>query len=181
MKLSRDKIVMEAVALMQEEGLEAVSLRRVATRLDAKAPSLARHVGDKQSLLALMSSHIFRSVLAEVEPVADWRVWALAFGRALWRKQQQTRDIAQLIIAVPPLQEAMEQTLSALRAQIDHIGLPLERAMILQSAVQALVTGWTGFSTGAQGTLIAAMLPVDEAVEESLSALIAGFEPAMRG
>ncbi|WP_311267637.1 TetR family transcriptional regulator [Sphingobium sp. WCS2017Hpa-17] len=175
MKLSRDAIVDEAIALLQEEGLEAVSLRNVAARLDAKAPSLARHVGDKQSLLALMSARLFGAVIDALPPCTGWRDWVMAFGRGLWRKQQATRDAAPLIAMAPLDADAMAAMADRLRAQVQGVGLPVDRGMLLQSAVQALVTGWTGFATGAQGVAIGRIVPIEAAVEESLAALVRGF------
>jgi TetR/AcrR family tetracycline transcriptional repressor len=175
MKLSRDAIVDEAIALLQEEGLEAVSLRNVAARLDAKAPSLARHVGDKQSLLALMSSRLFLEALDDVAPGGLWTDWMVRFGRALWRKQRATRDAALLIAAAPPHMASMELVADRLRAQVQSVGLPTGRGMMIQSAVQALITGWTGFATGPQGSDIARLVEIEDAVDASLTALIHGF------
>lgn len=175
MKLNREMIVAEAIALMRAEGLEAVSLRGIATRLDARAPSLARHVGDKQMLLALMSAHLFREALASVADAADWQRWALEFGRALWRTQQATRDIAKLIAHAPPDEQMPGSTVLPAVERLVGLGLTRDRAMILQSSVQALVTGWTGFVTGPKGAAISAILPVEQAVETSLAALVHGF------
>jgi len=179
MKLNRERIVAEAIAILREEGLEAVSLRRVAARLDAKAPSLARHVGDKKMLLALMSNRLFRDALESVPDGSDWRRWMLDFGRALWRKQRETRDIAKLIAHAPPQEEVQGRTLHALTERLAAMGLPIDRGMIVQSAVQVLVTGWTGFVTGPRGAAIAALVPVEEAVEASLVALVDGFAGQM--
>jgi len=59
-KLDRDQIIQEAVALLKEEGLDAVSLRRIAARLGVSVSSLYWHINNKESLSALMSAAIFR-------------------------------------------------------------------------------------------------------------------------
>lgn len=56
--LSRDRIVIAAVALADESGLEAVTMRRVADRLDAGAMSLYRHVPDKDELIVAMVDRV---------------------------------------------------------------------------------------------------------------------------
>ena len=53
-QLDRDRIVGAAVALADEEGTGALSMRRLAERLDAGAMSLYNHVASKDELLALM-------------------------------------------------------------------------------------------------------------------------------
>ena len=50
-KLSRDKIVEAALQVMDTEGLEAVSMRRVAREVGVEAMSLYHHVTDKEDLL----------------------------------------------------------------------------------------------------------------------------------
>jgi AcrR family transcriptional regulator len=49
--LSRDGIVSAALALVDSEGLEAVSTRRLAAELGVTGPSLYNHVGTKEELL----------------------------------------------------------------------------------------------------------------------------------
>lgn len=53
-KLSRDKIVDAAIALVDAEGLDALSMRRLGERLGVEAMSLYRHVGNKAALLDLV-------------------------------------------------------------------------------------------------------------------------------
>jgi hypothetical protein len=54
---SRARIVAEARLIADEEGLEALTLRRLATRLEAGQASLYRHVADRGELLASPTAH----------------------------------------------------------------------------------------------------------------------------
>lgn len=70
--LSRDDIVAAAVALADEGGIGAVSMRKVAAELDVEAMSLYHHVANKEDLLDGMVD----AVMAEFEiptEAADWR------------------------------------------------------------------------------------------------------------
>jgi AcrR family transcriptional regulator len=70
--LSRDQITAAAVELADAEGLEAVSMRRIASTLDAGATSLYWHVSSKDDLHELMVD----AVIGEIElpePSGDWR------------------------------------------------------------------------------------------------------------
>lgn len=175
MKLSREEIVSEALALMCEAGLAEVSLRKVAARLDARAPSLARHVGDKADLLALMSHRLFCEAMDDIPDGLKGAEWLKAFGLAMWRKQQATRDIAALLASAPSRSSLDADILQRLESAMEAAGLTTQRARLIQSSIQALVTGWTGFTQSARGPKIASYIPIDEALEQSLSALIAGF------
>lgn len=173
--MSREQIVREAIALLNERGLDEVSLRKLAARLGAQAPSLARHVGDKAQLLALMSATIFGEALDSLPPRLGGDAWLEAFGHALRRKQQETRDVARLVTVVPPDEAIDSATLRRLCEAMAKAGLEGERAMIEQTAVQSLVTGWMTFEKSARAEAFATRLPRERAFAESLRALIAGF------
>src|SRR5258708_30809587 len=69
--LSRARLVAEALGLVQEEGLEALSMRALADRLHVKAASLYWHVRDRRELLELLAESILDGVPA---PRAEgWR------------------------------------------------------------------------------------------------------------
>jgi len=180
-KLSREGIIREAVALLNERGLDEVSLRKLAGRLGVQAPSLAHHVGDKAQLLALMSAAIFGEALDSIPSGLQGDTWLEAFGHALRRKQQQTRDVPRLVAIVPPDEEADRQVTGKLRDLMTAAGLVGERAQIEQTAIQSLVTGWMTFETSARADSFARRLPMDRAFAESLRALIAGFAARREG
>jgi AcrR family transcriptional regulator len=70
--LDRQRIVAAAVALADEGGLEAVSLRKVAARLNAGPMRLYGHISTKQELFDLMVDEVQAEILPEERP-GDWR------------------------------------------------------------------------------------------------------------
>jgi AcrR family transcriptional regulator len=70
--LDRERIVAAAVALADEGGLEAVSLRKVAARLDAGPMRLYRYIATKEELFDLMVDAVQAEILPEERP-GDWR------------------------------------------------------------------------------------------------------------
>jgi AcrR family transcriptional regulator len=69
--LQRDAIVAEARALVIADGLEALSLRRLAGRLGVTAPALYAHVRDKQDLLRALAECEFDALVARFDEVAE--------------------------------------------------------------------------------------------------------------
>jgi TetR/AcrR family tetracycline transcriptional repressor len=70
--LSREVIVAAALALADEEGLDALTVRRLAERLGVTMMALYWHVRDKAQLLDLVGD----AILAEIglpEPTGRWR------------------------------------------------------------------------------------------------------------
>lgn len=142
-KLDRDQIIREAVALLKEEGLDAVSLRRIATRLGVSVSSLYWHINSKESLSALMSAAIFRDCLNAVPPASSWQQWLRDFGLAIWEAQVSIPDIRRLIGINRVRNEGVQNALETILATLVPLGLPPAEASIAQRSVQALVTGWT--------------------------------------
>jgi AcrR family transcriptional regulator len=72
-RLTREAIVTAAIELADEEGLAAVSIRRVAAKLDTRPMGLYSHFERKDDLLDLMLDAIIGDALAGDELPADWR------------------------------------------------------------------------------------------------------------
>src|SRR5215471_1239610 len=73
-RLTRRAIIDRALALGDAEGLEAVSLRRLATDLDVTPMALYRHVKDKQDLVNAMYEAIVEDfdLQADLRPGMQW-------------------------------------------------------------------------------------------------------------
>ena len=61
--LSRDQIVLKALELVDEEGLDALSLRALGKRLGVSQAAFYRHVPDKAALLDGVAEAIWREAL----------------------------------------------------------------------------------------------------------------------
>ncbi|QLJ05781.1 TetR/AcrR family transcriptional regulator [Streptomyces sp. NEAU-sy36] len=70
--LDRERIVTAAVALADEGGLEAVSLRKIAARLDAGPMRLYRYISTKEELFDLMVDEVYAEIRPTEQP-GDWR------------------------------------------------------------------------------------------------------------
>ncbi|GAA1621742.1 TetR/AcrR family transcriptional regulator C-terminal domain-containing protein [Nonomuraea maheshkhaliensis] len=71
--LSRDRIVSEAIQLLDAEGIDALSMRSLGARLGAGATSLYRHVANKDELIELVVDEIYGEVRVPAADLAHWR------------------------------------------------------------------------------------------------------------
>jgi AcrR family transcriptional regulator len=71
--LSRAAIVEAALALAGRQGLDAVSMRRVADELDTGASALYVYVRNRDDLLEAMFDHAMAGVATAALPAGDWR------------------------------------------------------------------------------------------------------------
>lgn len=71
--LSRDRIVHEAITLLDEEGADRLTMRRLAERLGTGSTTLYWHVKTKDYVLDLALDAIFAAVEIPGEDSKDWR------------------------------------------------------------------------------------------------------------
>lgn len=69
--LSREAIVATTRALIETEGLDAVSLRRVGAALGVTAPALYAHVTDKRDLMRSVAASAFAVLIQSFEAIDD--------------------------------------------------------------------------------------------------------------
>jgi AcrR family transcriptional regulator len=79
--LSQDRIVAAAVELLDADGLEALSMRTLAARMDTKATSLYRHVANKDELIELVVDEVYGEM--EVSSDGPWRTSVAEAARSL--------------------------------------------------------------------------------------------------
>ncbi|MET9604975.1 TetR/AcrR family transcriptional regulator C-terminal domain-containing protein [Streptomyces sp. NPDC006512] len=70
---SREAITAAAVALADTEGIDAVTMRRLASEVGAGVMSLYSYAPDKETLVDLMVDHVNAELPAPQVPEGDWR------------------------------------------------------------------------------------------------------------
>lgn len=65
------KIVDEARTMLRESGWSAISMRRLAARLDVKAPSLYKHISGKEELLQLLLAESLSNLGKRIHAAID--------------------------------------------------------------------------------------------------------------
>lgn len=75
--LSRDRVMREAIALADQQGIQALSMRKLGQRLGVEAMSLYNHVEDKEDILDGMVDLI----ITEIDVGADDTDWQTAMRR----------------------------------------------------------------------------------------------------
>lgn len=125
-RLTRDRVVEAAISIMDQEGLDAVTMRRVAREVGVEAMSLYNHVRDKDDLLDGVRLHLFREFsfpdLDGSDPFEDGRKVAHAW-RDLMTTHPNLLELMAEARGLPSTVEAyrpMEFALAAIR----RMGVP---------------------------------------------------------
>ncbi|MER6062344.1 TetR/AcrR family transcriptional regulator [Streptomyces sp. NPDC001792] len=143
----RQRIVLAAAGLLEEEGLEAVSTRAVAARAGVPPPTIFRTFGDKDGLLEAVGEHGFRTYLKaktrlpETEdPVEQLRMaWDLQIRFGLTHPAYYTLVYGQARPGYLP--QAGREAIAELRRMITRVAaagrlrMSVERAADLMHAV----------------------------------------------
>jgi AcrR family transcriptional regulator len=96
MQLSRERIITAAIEVIERQGVEAMSMRRVAAELDCAVMSLYNHVPSKAALLDDVADRVLSGIEFTAVPGTGWedqvRAQARAF-RAIARKYPRSTMI----------------------------------------------------------------------------------------
>ena len=143
MTLDKDRIVTEAVALLDADGLDGVTLRKLATRLGVRQPTLYWHLPNKAALITAMADAILDEHFPEMappEPGQRWQDWLIGLAQrlrgALLAHPDGARiiSISQLSVRMAAISELAISTLVA------H-GVPLRQARLNVLTVEHFTVG----------------------------------------
>ncbi|WP_282084721.1 TetR/AcrR family transcriptional regulator [Streptomyces tendae] len=148
--LDRRRVADTALKLLNEVGLDGLTLRTIARELDVKAPALYWHFKDKQALLDEMATEMYRRMVAgtPLDPADTWRERLLKANRGLRAALLAYRDGAKVFsgsrFTGAVHAEQMEETLRLFTAA----GLTLAQAV---RATNTTYLFTLGFVTEEQG------------------------------
>ncbi len=96
----RREIVAAALELLDQDGFERLSLRRLATKLGMHAPGLYWYIESKQQLIDLMAKAILDGGLSPVPPLTEgqtWDQWLVELACTMHRTVLAHRDGARVV------------------------------------------------------------------------------------
>ncbi|MFE0172274.1 TetR/AcrR family transcriptional regulator [Streptomyces sp. NPDC059002] len=134
--LSRERIVGAAIQLADADGLDAVSLRKIAAALDVGPMRLYRYIATMDELLDLMVD----AVHAEIRPTGDgWREVLHSLAEAVRQAAHRHEWLADLLGGRPQLGPNTLASGEAVAAGMD--GADLDTVVPAIAAVNAYVIG----------------------------------------
>lgn len=119
--LDRHRVVRVALDLLDEVGLDDLSMRRLAERLGVTAASLYWHVRDKGDLLTLLADAI-SAEMPLPDPTRSWRDELIAYAHEARRVALAHRDAARVLVATIPTGPHRLQRIEALLEVLRRAG-----------------------------------------------------------
>jgi TetR/AcrR family tetracycline transcriptional repressor len=179
MSLDRSAIVDAALALVDREGLEGLSTRKLAAELGIRGPSLYWHFKNKRELVDHIAARLRGQALPPPSAGAaagfDRRNWLEAGARGLRRVALAQRDGAAILAGArpPPVSEDGQRTYGAFLSVLEGTGLsPHDSALVLQ-VLGRFAIGWVLYE---QSGGMASGVDSDVGFEFGLQALLDGIE-----
>ncbi|MDH6143453.1 AcrR family transcriptional regulator [Kitasatospora sp. GP30] len=188
--LTRDGIMEAALALVDEEGAEALSTTRLAARLGVKGPSLYNYVSSRAEIIDGVSELI----VAEMDLDPTIRPWTAAldsWARAYRATFAAHPNMVPLLVMRPTQSIAALQSYTSAFAVLREAGWPEDRMAPIVQCLEYFLTGAAldfglprqvqseGLVPGLDPALADPLRLGDLAFETGLTILIRGFEETL--
>jgi AcrR family transcriptional regulator len=139
--LSKDAVVDAALAILKSDGLEAVTMRRVAAALDTGAASLYVYVSGRDGLLQAMLDRVTATIELEAPDSSRWRTQLHSLLQRMRLTMVAHPGIAAVALADPPTTEAVLQVTENMMGILLAGGLDAQDAAWTCDILVLLVTG----------------------------------------
>ncbi|WP_263381441.1 TetR/AcrR family transcriptional regulator C-terminal domain-containing protein [Granulicella arctica] len=138
MKVNPELIVRAGLTLLNEIGLEQLTLRRLAMDLNIQAPTLYWHFKSKEQLIDAMATLILAEGVPALLPrkkSADWRSWATTFGHGLRQILLHYRDGARVVAGSRLTDTTYMEATERIGTRLIEAGFSTRNAVVLLSTV----------------------------------------------
>ena len=143
MAIDRDRIVDEAMLLLNEVGIDKLTTRKLAERLGVQQPALYWHFKSKSALLDAVNSEMLARYHTHrlPSPGEDWVDFTLATARSMRRTLLTVRDGARIAAGTRPSTTDFADAERQLRLYVEA-GFSAEEALHLSISVARYVVGY---------------------------------------
>jgi len=141
--ITQEAIVETALRILDSEGLDGLSMRRIAEELDTGAASLYWHVGSKDGLLDLLFDHVIGEQQVPAPDPARWQEQLKQVARTQRATILRHRDIVAISLGRIPMGPHALRYSEAVLAILRAGGVPDWLAVAGQHLLIAVVNGFT--------------------------------------
>jgi AcrR family transcriptional regulator len=138
--ITRDAIVEAALVVLDREGMDGLSMRRVAEELGTGAASLYWHVRNKEELFQLVFDRVTREIVLPEPDPAHWKDQLRELGHQMRRVLSQHRDVARISMGRIPSAPQIALLAEWLFSLLQPVGIP-DRAIAYIGDVAGLYVG----------------------------------------
>jgi AcrR family transcriptional regulator len=145
--IDRAQILDATLALAEEQGLEAVTMRAVATRLGVTPMALYRHVGDKQGLLDGLVERVLDEIPAP-DPAQPWDARLRELGLGLRAVARRHPDVFLMLFRRPAATPQAVRTRDGVYDALREAGVPERDVPRAERLLSTFFLGWAASEAG---------------------------------
>ena len=138
--INKQVAIKTALDIIDDEGLESISMRRLAERLGVSSPSLYHHFQNKDVLLQAVCGLIFREIPLPDERTEGWADFVMRTAYGSREVMLQHRNALPLMARFPP-----RQVIPHIYERFGNLllkrGLPVDMISVIISSFDTLVIG----------------------------------------
>ncbi len=174
-------IVDAAWALVERDGVDALTTRTLAAALGVKSPALYWHVPSMTALHSLMVERMLTESIRNPGQGEAWDDWLYDVGTEQRRNFLSHRDSGRILAIAPPTEVTRNQVMPMLMAPLVEAGFPPEDAVAAAGAFASFILGWVIYEQSSEtNRYIASMVDLVTGFEFGLTALIAGLRQQLQ-
>lgn len=146
MALDRETVVRTALRVLDEGGLDGLTLRKIAAKLGVQAPALYWHFKNKQELLDAMATTVFADALDAFDQpsaAATWDEWAASYGTGLRQMLLRHRDGAKMVSGTYLTDAALYAPMERALRMFTDAGFSFSDALLGLSTIYCYTIGFT--------------------------------------
>ncbi|HEY0308948.1 MAG TPA: TetR/AcrR family transcriptional regulator C-terminal domain-containing protein [Acidobacteriaceae bacterium] len=138
MKVNREMVAQAGLKLLNEVGLEQLTLRLIAKELRIQAPTVYWHFKSKEELIDEMATMVLAEGARQLVPAkdsSDWSVWGAAFGNGLRKTLLAYRDGARMVAGSRLTNTEYMKTVERIGGVLTGGGFTVRQAVVLLSTI----------------------------------------------
>jgi TetR/AcrR family tetracycline transcriptional repressor len=142
MTLDRQTVVRTGLRVLDEVGLDALTLRKIASELGVQPPALYWHFKSKQDLIDEMATTLLRDTVLVIQPDMAWDEFAVYYGVNLRQMLLAYRDGAKMFAGTYLTDTSIYQRQEAALRLMTNAGFSLPDAAEVLQTIYAYTIGF---------------------------------------
>lgn len=136
--MNRDMVIRAGLKLLNEVGLEQLTLRLLGRELNVQAATIYWHFKSKEELLDEMATLVLAEGAPQLVPVkesSDWSIWAASYGTGLRKTLLAYRDGARMVAGTRLKNTEYMKTAERIGTKLVENGFTVRPAVVLLSTI----------------------------------------------
>ncbi|WP_099024541.1 TetR family transcriptional regulator [Mycolicibacterium palauense] len=140
--ITREKVVSASLAIIDQDGLDAFSLPRLAEEMGVSAPSLYHHFADKNAIMSAIAHYIAGVSVTKPRrpPGPDWPEYLVAFGLNFRQAVLRHRNAAPALLEHLP-REVLLKSYEDAAVFLKASGVPVHLHAAILDGVETICIG----------------------------------------